>query len=89
MWSYVREEASHGRKAPIDPFTRESCKSSASQGVEAYQEDLEASSDNGKSFLVYVNHRLSWPTSSLLRILLRIREFARASLNILFGEEFS
>lgn len=33
MWSYVREEASHGRKAPIDPFTRESCKPSASQGV--------------------------------------------------------
>ncbi|XP_019461194.1 PREDICTED: non-lysosomal glucosylceramidase-like [Lupinus angustifolius] len=33
MWSYVREEASHGRKAPIDPFTRESCKPSATQGV--------------------------------------------------------
>ncbi|RZB44812.1 Non-lysosomal glucosylceramidase isoform C [Glycine soja] len=33
IWSYVREEASHGRKAPIDPFTRESCKPSASQGV--------------------------------------------------------
>lgn len=33
LWSYVREEASHGRKAPIDPFTRESCKPSASQGV--------------------------------------------------------
>ncbi|XP_051129367.1 uncharacterized protein LOC127250240 [Andrographis paniculata] len=33
LWHYVREEASHGRKAPIDPFTRESCKPSASQGV--------------------------------------------------------
>ncbi|KAB1201644.1 Non-lysosomal glucosylceramidase [Morella rubra] len=33
LWSYVREEASHGRKAPIDPFSRESCKPSASQGV--------------------------------------------------------
>ncbi|XP_031482797.1 uncharacterized protein LOC116252579 [Nymphaea colorata] len=33
LWSYVREEASYGRKAPIDPFTRESCKPSASQGV--------------------------------------------------------
>ncbi|OIW13151.1 hypothetical protein TanjilG_09185 [Lupinus angustifolius] len=33
MWSYVREEASHGRKAPIDPFNRESCKPSATQGV--------------------------------------------------------
>ncbi|KAL5709748.1 glucosylceramidase [Ranunculus cassubicifolius] len=33
LWSYVREEASKGRKAPIDPFTRESCKPSASQGV--------------------------------------------------------
>lgn len=33
LWSYVREEASHGRKAPIDPFTRESIKPSASQGV--------------------------------------------------------
>ncbi|ERN18870.1 non-lysosomal glucosylceramidase isoform X1 [Amborella trichopoda] len=33
LWSYVREEASHGRKAPIDPFTRESCKPSASLGV--------------------------------------------------------
>ncbi|CAD5175954.1 unnamed protein product [Musa acuminata subsp. malaccensis] len=33
LWSYVREEASHGRKAPIDPFTREQCKPSASQGV--------------------------------------------------------
>ncbi|KAF9605135.1 hypothetical protein IFM89_014126 [Coptis chinensis] len=34
LWSYVREEASQGRKAPIDPFTRESCKPSASQGVQ-------------------------------------------------------
>ncbi|URD94902.1 hypothetical protein MUK42_29117 [Musa troglodytarum] len=33
LWSYVREEASHGRKAPIDPFTKEQCKPSASQGV--------------------------------------------------------
>ncbi|KAJ3682368.1 hypothetical protein LUZ60_014941 [Juncus effusus] len=33
LWSYVREEASQGRKAPIDPFTRESCKPSASEGV--------------------------------------------------------
>ncbi|GKU98618.1 hypothetical protein SLEP1_g11600 [Rubroshorea leprosula] len=33
LWSYVRKEASHGRKAPIDPFTREKCKPSASQGV--------------------------------------------------------
>nr|XP_010920344.1 LOW QUALITY PROTEIN: non-lysosomal glucosylceramidase-like [Elaeis guineensis] len=33
LWSYVREEASQGRKAPIDPFTRERCKPSASQGV--------------------------------------------------------
>ncbi|KAG0459064.1 hypothetical protein HPP92_022192 [Vanilla planifolia] len=33
LWSYVREEASYGRKAPIDPFTRESCRPSASQGV--------------------------------------------------------
>ncbi|XP_047323974.1 non-lysosomal glucosylceramidase [Impatiens glandulifera] len=31
MWSYIREEASHGRTAPINPFNRES--SSASQGV--------------------------------------------------------
>ncbi|WOK98959.1 non-lysosomal glucosylceramidase [Canna indica] len=33
LWSYVRAEASQGRKAPIDPFTREQCKPSASQGV--------------------------------------------------------
>ncbi|CAA6655301.1 unnamed protein product [Spirodela intermedia] len=33
LWSYVREEASHGRKAPIDPFTREKCRPSASHGV--------------------------------------------------------
>ncbi|XP_051118072.1 uncharacterized protein LOC127242544 isoform X2 [Andrographis paniculata] len=33
LWHYVREEASQGRRAPIDPFTRESCKPSASQGV--------------------------------------------------------
>ncbi|KZV34855.1 non-lysosomal glucosylceramidase [Dorcoceras hygrometricum] len=33
LWNYVQEEASHGRKAPIDPFSRESCKPSASQGV--------------------------------------------------------
>ncbi|XP_074583993.1 uncharacterized protein LOC141840012 [Curcuma longa] len=33
LWSYVREEAAQGRKAPIDPFTREQCKPSASQGV--------------------------------------------------------
>ncbi|KAJ4777497.1 Non-lysosomal glucosylceramidase [Rhynchospora pubera] len=33
LWSYVREEASQGRKAPIDPFTRERCKPSASEGV--------------------------------------------------------
>ncbi|PIN12011.1 Glucosylceramidase [Handroanthus impetiginosus] len=33
LWHYVRKEASHGRKAPIDPFTRERCKPSASQGV--------------------------------------------------------
>ncbi|XP_023000039.1 non-lysosomal glucosylceramidase [Cucurbita maxima] len=33
LWSYVREEASQGRKAPIDPFTKEACKPSASQGV--------------------------------------------------------
>ncbi|KAL6523824.1 hypothetical protein OROHE_016362 [Orobanche hederae] len=33
LWSYVREEASYGRKAPINPFTRESCKPSATQGV--------------------------------------------------------
>ncbi|EPS64589.1 non-lysosomal glucosylceramidase, partial [Genlisea aurea] len=33
LWHYVREEASQGRKAPIDPFTRESCKPSASHGV--------------------------------------------------------
>lgn len=33
LWSYIREEASQGRKAPIDPFTRETCKPSASQGV--------------------------------------------------------
>ncbi|KAK6914265.1 Glycosyl-hydrolase family 116, N-terminal [Dillenia turbinata] len=33
LWSYIREEASQGRKAPIDPFTKESCKPSASQGV--------------------------------------------------------
>ncbi|PIN12075.1 Glucosylceramidase [Handroanthus impetiginosus] len=33
LWHYVREEASYGRKAPIDPFTRESCKPSATQGV--------------------------------------------------------
>ncbi|XAR48848.1 Glucosylceramidase [Bertholletia excelsa] len=33
MWSYIREEASHGRTAPINPFNRESCKPSASQGV--------------------------------------------------------
>ncbi|KAG5531277.1 hypothetical protein RHGRI_026032 [Rhododendron griersonianum] len=33
MWSYVREEASQGRTAPINPFKRESCKPSATQGV--------------------------------------------------------
>ncbi|KDP39388.1 hypothetical protein JCGZ_01145 [Jatropha curcas] len=33
LWSYVREEASYGRKAPIDPFTPGRCKPSASQGV--------------------------------------------------------
>lgn len=33
LWSYIREEAAQGRKAPIDPFTRERCKPSASQGV--------------------------------------------------------
>ncbi|GMH31222.1 hypothetical protein Nepgr_033065 [Nepenthes gracilis] len=33
LWSYIREEASHGRKAPIDPFTKERTKPSASQGV--------------------------------------------------------
>ncbi|CAH9086261.1 unnamed protein product [Cuscuta epithymum] len=33
LWSYVREEASHGRKAPIDPFTRERCRPSASLGA--------------------------------------------------------
>ncbi|CAN6990557.1 unnamed protein product [Brassica rapa subsp. trilocularis] len=33
LWSYVREEASHGRKAPIDPFTKDNCRPSASQGV--------------------------------------------------------
>lgn len=33
LWSYVRKEASQGRKAPIDPFTRERCKPSASLGV--------------------------------------------------------
>ncbi|GLJ21298.1 hypothetical protein SUGI_0391310 [Cryptomeria japonica] len=33
LWTYVKEERSHGRKAPIDPFTRERCKPSASQGV--------------------------------------------------------
>ncbi|MQM17314.1 hypothetical protein Taro_050281 [Colocasia esculenta] len=33
LWSYVREEASHGRKAPIDPFRKEKCRPSASQGV--------------------------------------------------------
>nr|XP_043634451.1 non-lysosomal glucosylceramidase-like [Erigeron canadensis] len=32
LWSYVREEASHGRKAPIDPFNREG-KPMATQGV--------------------------------------------------------
>ncbi|KAL3634374.1 hypothetical protein CASFOL_021428 [Castilleja foliolosa] len=30
---YVREEASYGRRAPINPFTRESRKPSATQGV--------------------------------------------------------
>ncbi|KAF8394139.1 hypothetical protein HHK36_020345 [Tetracentron sinense] len=33
LWSYIREEAAQGRTAPIDPFTRERCKPSASQGV--------------------------------------------------------
>ncbi|CAA3003353.1 non-lysosomal glucosylceramidase, partial [Olea europaea subsp. europaea] len=33
LWHYTQEEASMGRKAPINPFTRESCKPSASQGV--------------------------------------------------------
>ncbi|KAI8537993.1 hypothetical protein RHMOL_Rhmol09G0066500 [Rhododendron molle] len=33
MWSYVREEASQGRTAPINPFKRESCKPSATLGV--------------------------------------------------------
>ncbi|XP_042394104.1 non-lysosomal glucosylceramidase-like [Zingiber officinale] len=33
LWSYAREEASQGRKAPINPFPREKCKPSASQGV--------------------------------------------------------
>ncbi|KVH90959.1 Beta-glucosidase, GBA2 type [Cynara cardunculus var. scolymus] len=32
LWSYVREEASHGRRAPIDPFNREG-KPLASQGI--------------------------------------------------------
>ncbi|KAI7734447.1 hypothetical protein M8C21_032937 [Ambrosia artemisiifolia] len=32
LWSYVREEASHGRRAPIDPFNKEG-KPSATQGV--------------------------------------------------------
>ncbi|XP_076924518.1 uncharacterized protein LOC143586990 [Bidens hawaiensis] len=32
LWSYVREEASHGRRAPIDPFNREG-KPLATQGV--------------------------------------------------------
>ncbi|CAH1436386.1 unnamed protein product [Lactuca virosa] len=32
LWSYVREEASHGRRAPIDPFNREG-KPAATQGV--------------------------------------------------------
>ncbi|PWA89841.1 hypothetical protein CTI12_AA107380 [Artemisia annua] len=32
LWSYVREEASHGRKAPIDPFNRDG-KPSATHGV--------------------------------------------------------
>ncbi|KAI8016597.1 hypothetical protein LOK49_LG05G02224 [Camellia lanceoleosa] len=33
MWSYVQEEASHGRTAPINPFNQESCKPLVSQGV--------------------------------------------------------
>ncbi|KAG1338011.1 hypothetical protein COCNU_04G003170 [Cocos nucifera] len=33
LWSYVRKEASQGRRAPIDPFTRERCMPSASLGV--------------------------------------------------------
>ncbi|KAL8172301.1 hypothetical protein V2J09_024105 [Rumex salicifolius] len=33
LWSYVRKEASHGRRAPIDPFTKEATRPSASQGV--------------------------------------------------------
>ncbi|KAF5768310.1 putative glucosylceramidase [Helianthus annuus] len=32
LWSYVREEASHGRRAPIDPFNKEG-KPAATQGV--------------------------------------------------------
>ncbi|VAH16265.1 unnamed protein product [Triticum turgidum subsp. durum] len=72
LWSYVREEASHGRKAPIDPFTRERCKPSASQGVPlggmgvvAFQEDSGESSRIGTSFLVCVRIRRSWRTSFL------------------------
>jgi non-lysosomal glucosylceramidase len=52
LWSYIREEASHGRKAPIDPFTRESNRPSASQGVPlgvvAFQEALGENSSIGR-----------------------------------------
>ncbi|KAL5997037.1 hypothetical protein ACLOJK_007963 [Asimina triloba] len=69
LWSYVREEASQGRKAPIDPFTRESCKPSASQGVPlevvAYQEASEGNSGTGKLFRDYVNHLPSRPINFL------------------------
>uniref|UniRef100_A0A0D9XKI8 Non-lysosomal glucosylceramidase n=1 Tax=Leersia perrieri TaxID=77586 RepID=A0A0D9XKI8_9ORYZ len=59
LWSYVREEASHGRKAPIDPFTKEKCRPSASQGVPlgavAFREALGESSRIGISFLIFVS----------------------------------
>ncbi|GFP98320.1 non-lysosomal glucosylceramidase [Phtheirospermum japonicum] len=59
LWHYVREEASYGRKAPINPFTRESCKPSATQGVPlevvAYREVSEGSSGIFKYFLIFIS----------------------------------
>ncbi|PHT78669.1 hypothetical protein T459_16721 [Capsicum annuum] len=66
LWSYVREEASYGRRALIDLFTQKRCKPSAFQGVPlggigyqtcnimgvaAYPEALEANSSTSKFFL--------------------------------------
>ncbi|KAK9126167.1 hypothetical protein Scep_015013 [Stephania cephalantha] len=71
LWSYVREEASHGRKAPIDPFTRESCKPSASRECHWEEWEVVASQEVLGRFgqmqiiRVYVNLLQSWPIGLL------------------------